>query len=379
MTPMSTRRIATGGQAASCYFRTTVAGDSRKALVQITEVCNLKCAHCFVSAGPYGDTMPLEQIRERVVPQLAEAGVIRATLTGGEPFAHPELLDVVAAFHDARIGVGLCTNATLATGEQIRGLAEMDVHVNVSLDGFAADSHGKFRGDRDSFATTVDTVRRFAAAGILQGLLCTPNSLAEDDEYAELCAFAAEQGARYVLMNPLSSMGRGVKSRRKLASPAQHMRRIQALTEPYADESLELVRIRFPNDSKPLAGCEAGTIIYVFTAGEVTVCPYLVFAARTPQSQHADTEFIVGNVWEHDDIAARLEAYRFADRYTVGDNPACGACPMSSGCGKGCPAAVVAAGKRIGDLDGEVCPVAPTHETISGTAPQRPLLPVTPI
>ena len=36
------------------------------------------------------------------------------------------------------------------------------------------------------------------------------------------------------------------------------------------------------------------TIIYTFTTGAVTVCPYLVFAARTPQSQHSPEEFIVG-------------------------------------------------------------------------------------
>ncbi|WP_255307930.1 hypothetical protein [Streptomyces marincola] len=231
--------------------------------------------------------------------------------------------------------------------------------MNVSLDGFAAASHGKFRGNRESFYTTVETVRKFAAAGILQGLLCTPNSLAEDEEYRVLCAFAKEQGARYVLMNPLSSMGRGVKAQRKLASPEEHMRHIQALTEPFDGDGLELVHIRFPNDTKPLAGCEAGRIIYVFTPGEVAVCPYLVFAARTPQSQHRDTEFIVGNIFRDPDIGERLDAYDFHDRYTLGDNDTCGSCSMSSACGKGCPAAVVSAGKRIGSLDEEVCPVSP--------------------
>ena len=52
------------------------------------------------------------------------------------------------------------------------------------------------------------------------------------------------------------------------------------------------------DDDRPLSGCEAGTIIYVFATGDVTVCPYLVFAARTPQSRHDDTEFIVGNMFE---------------------------------------------------------------------------------
>ena len=52
-------------------------------------------------------------------------------------------------------------------------------------------------------------MRRFAKMGILQGLLCTPNNLAEDHEYQQLCEFAREQGAPYVLMNPLGPMGRG--------------------------------------------------------------------------------------------------------------------------------------------------------------------------
>lgn len=79
------------------------------------------------------------------------------------------------------------------------------------------------------------------------------------------------------------------------------------------------------------------------------MCPYLVFAARTPASQHTDTEFIVGNAFTDTDIARRLDDYRFHDRHQVGTNSTCGSCSMSSGCGKGCPAAVVASGGRIGD------------------------------
>ncbi|ARF56013.1 radical SAM protein [Streptomyces gilvosporeus] len=365
---MSARNIVSDTQTASCYFRTSVTYPHRKALVQITERCNLKCAHCFVSAGDYGDTIPLAEIRDKVAPRLAAARVTRVTLTGGEPFAHPDLLDVVDTFRDAGMSVGICTNATITTDEQITALAERGVHMNVSLDGFAANSHGKFRGNRNSFFTTVETVKKFAAAGVLQGLLCTPNSLAEDAEYAQLCEFAKEQGARYVLMNPLSSMGRGVKAQRKLASPDEHMRRIYDLTARFDDDDLDMVHIRFPNtEGKPLAGCEAGNIIYVFTPGEVTVCPYLVFAARTPQSQHTDTEFIVGNIFRDADLAERLDAYKFHDRYTLGDNSTCRSCSLSGDCGKGCPAAVVAAGERIGTVDTALCPVTPSG---------RPLLPV---
>jgi radical SAM protein with 4Fe4S-binding SPASM domain len=370
------RSIAEEALATSCYFRTTVDSPYRKALVQINEDCNLRCAHCFVSATRVGKQMPLTEIVGKVIPQLSEARVRRVTLTGGEPTIHPDFMAIVRAFREAGMDVGICTNATALSGQQINELASLGVHCNVSLDGFAADSHGKFRGDRASFDVTVATVKELGAAGILQGLLCTPNSLAQNEEYVELCQFARETGARYVLLNPLGSMGRGVKSQARLAKTTLHMQEIHALTAPFDGPDLDVAHIRFPNTArKPLSGCEAGTIIYVFTPGEVTVCPYLVFAARTPASQHADTEFIVGNILTDPDIAQRLDAYRFHDRYRVGANNTCGSCSMNTGCGKGCPAAVVASGGRVGDVDAEQCPIS-TTENVAGERRLLPLMPV---
>jgi radical SAM protein with 4Fe4S-binding SPASM domain len=368
---MTARSVATDTQASSCYFRTTTDGHHRKALVQIDERCNLHCAHCFVSATRHGGTMAYEQITGVLIPRLAGCRVERVTLTGGEPTIHPRFLDVVRAFRRAGMQLGVCTNATTLDGQQISALERIGgVHCNVSLDGFRPESHGRFRGDRASFHTTVATVKALATAGLLQGLLCTPNSLAEDGEYRELCEFAAQNGAGYVLLNPLSSMGRGVKARSRLAATEERMRHIHDLTAPFGAADLDVTHIRFPSTGgKPLAGCQAGTIIYVFTPGELTVCPYLVFAARTPQSKHDPAEFIVGNIFTDPDIAARLDAYHFGRRYTMGANPTCGACGIANSCGKGCPAAVISAGERIGAVDAEVCPV---------TSEERRLLPLMP-
>lgn len=103
---MATRAVTTGAQAASCYFRTTTDGRTRKALVQIDERCNLHRAHCFVSATRHGPTMPFEQITGTLIPRLAECRVERVTLTGGEPTIHPRFLDVVQAFRTAGMHVG---------------------------------------------------------------------------------------------------------------------------------------------------------------------------------------------------------------------------------------------------------------------------------
>lgn len=363
------KRLIVDTHASSCYFRTSVEDGRRKALVQITERCNLHCAHCFVSSGDWGEHMRAEDITGKVLPRLQRAHVERLTLTGGEPFVHPDIMDICRAATGMGMPVGICTNATQTSPQQITELARLGVHVNVSFDGFRRDSHGRFRGNTASFDTTVATTRAFAEAGLLQGLLSTPNTLTNVEEFGDLCAFAVEVGAQYVLLNPLSLFGRGVKSSGRLAANEDKMRAIAEVTGRFRAAGIDIVHIRFPNDDKPLAGCDAGKLIYVFADGLTAVCPYLVFAARTPQSQHDDTDFLVGNILEQE-VAGPLDRYDLESKLRMGANPTCGGCPMGSRCGKGCPAAVISRGGSVGDLDEEQCPVV-EHDG-------RPLLQISP-
>ncbi|WP_201761533.1 MULTISPECIES: radical SAM protein [unclassified Nonomuraea] len=364
------KRLIIDTHASSCYFRTSVEDGHRKALIQITERCNLHCAHCFVSSGNWGDHMPADDIIGKVLPRLQRAHVERLTLTGGEPFVHPDLMNICHAATEMGMPLGICTNATQTTNEQIRELAQLGtIHINVSFDGFRRASHGKFRGNTASFDTTVATTRAFAEAGLLQGMLSTPNTLTNVEEFRDLCEFAVEVGAQYVLMNPLSLFGRGVMSAGRMTADEEKMRAIADITSAFRERGVDIVHIRFPNDDKPLAGCDAGKLIYVFADGLVAVCPYLVFAARTPRSQHPDTDFLVGNIL-HQEVADALAGYDLAGKLRMGTNPTCGGCSMNATCGKGCPAAVISRGAQVGDVDAEQCPVV-EHDG-------RPLLQISP-
>ena len=168
------RSVAKDGLARSCYFRTTMAAPHRKALVQINEDCNLQSAHCFVAAARAGRRISLAEVIDTVIPRLAECRVQRVTLTGGEPTIHPEFTAIAGAFRDGVLDVGICTNATTLDDDQVGELASLGVHCNVSLDGFAEDSHGKFRGDRASFEVTVATVEKLGAAEEPAGLFARP-------------------------------------------------------------------------------------------------------------------------------------------------------------------------------------------------------------
>src|ERR1700728_33492 len=354
------QRIAGKETNNSCYFRSGAEPRRRKALLQITERCDLRCAHCFVSATHAGTDMSVGGIQV-ALSRLEAARVSHVTLTGGEPFVHPNLIEIVELLAARHCSVTICTNGVSVTEEQIDSLRRHEsVSINVSLDGFSAHSHGRFRGDLDSFEVTKAKTKKLAEAGLLKGVLCTPNALAEPSEYTEIYRFADRLGAEYVLMNPLSSFGRGIRTRRRLRADDAAMRSIKSNVERAAEspDGPDAVFIRFPNDDQPLSGCIAGDIVYIFVNGDTAVCPYLVFAAANPGSQHTAEEFIAANLFRDDDFAATLDAYDFHRRYRVPDNTSCSSCAINGSCGNGCPAAVVAAGGRIGDLDEDVCPLA---------------------
>ena len=254
------RRVADATTASACYFRSGPEPGHRKALLKITDRCDLRCSHCFVSATADGEDMSASALRG-AISRLLGARVTNVTITGGEPLVHPELPEILSDLVAADLNVTVCTNGVNVTDELIRCASELGrVSFNVSLDGARESSHGRFRGSLGSFERTVANSRRLSEAQLLKGILSTPNSLAEPDEYAEILALANDLDATYVLLNPLSSFGRGIRNHR-LAVDEQRMRGIQARLElASGQDSPERVFIRFPNASQPLTACIAGDL-----------------------------------------------------------------------------------------------------------------------
>src|SRR5690348_11049936 len=68
--------------------------------------CNIECRHCFNSSGPSTSLgagaretsfglMTLDSVRQTIAAAAAR-GVREIYFTGGEPFLHPQLLEMVA-------------------------------------------------------------------------------------------------------------------------------------------------------------------------------------------------------------------------------------------------------------------------------------------
>lgn len=182
---------------------------------------------------------------------------------------------------------------------------------------------------------------------------CEAATYATIDEYIDLCCFAKKIGAHYVLMNPLSPFGRGVKTQ-QLAYTNNEMCLLKKQTELLATDNFQIVYIRFPNnEQKPIGKCPIGSVLYVFTNGDVAICPYMVFAANGENRYNAK-DFILGNIFGNEELDLSTEIKKFIKHYLM-QNTAyknCGACS------KGCYAIKISNDQDLSDCDFDICPLA---------------------
>ena len=340
------KQIYDRSHAAACFFRSTVTPPHYKALLQVTEKCNFKCSHCFVESTQVGNEMLLSDIVERVIPNLIKSNVVKITLTGGEPLIHKDISGIIAALCDNNIAVSICTNGSLITDSFLHFVSDYkNIHFNISLDGLRLESHGRFRGNLEgtTFDRVIENIKKVGRQNLLNGILTTPNNYASVDEYVELCDFARGAGAKYVLMNPLSPFGRGQETQH-LAYSKEDMISLKAQTSIKRANGFDVVYIRFPNDrGLPLSGCPLGSFPYIFTNGDVVICPYTSFAAETPDNDYNRNQFLLYNVMTDDSTLQES-----INRYTLPDGRGLN---LHSLDGRGCCAAKIAHNLSLESFD----------------------------
>ena len=337
----------------ACYFRSTSDANHKKVILQITERCNMFCKHCFVSSTSKGKDLSYVDIKEIILPKLLRSMVSKVTLTGGEPLIHPEINPILKLLAQTGISTAICTNGLAINSDFVDMCYELgNIHFNISLDGFRAESHGKFRGidNTNLFDRIISNISKVASKGMLNGILVTPNVYACVEEYEQICNFAKSIGAKYVLFNPLSEFGRGQYTQH-IGYHDYDLFQIKEITQKYIDDNFEVVYIRFPDFSKELGDCPLGKVLYIFTDGNVAVCPYIVFAAQDNGSIYTPEQFFISNIFDECcDINHDLNNYKLPNENIVDIT-----CPHKNECSKGCLAAKVSNGLSIYDCDLDLC------------------------
>ncbi len=188
----------------------------------ITQVCNLRCRHCYQNAGPRPapDELTLEE-RLRVVDELAANGVPFLAIAGGEPLAIRDLWPVLERANRRGLHLTLATNGTLLTAETAARLKECGVkYVEVSVDSADPEEHDAFRGRKGAWAQAIQGIRNAVQAGIRTGLAAcfTRRNVHRVDEMVELAISLGCQTFSHFNFIPV---GRGRQMLEEDLTPAQ--------------------------------------------------------------------------------------------------------------------------------------------------------------
>jgi sulfatase maturation enzyme AslB (radical SAM superfamily) len=157
--------------------------------------CNIECRHCFNSSGPRETSfglMTLDMV-SRAIAAAAACGVREIYFTGGEPFLHPQLLEMITCALTVAPTTVL-TNGMLISDRIADTLAAITVEarysleVRVSLDGYTEEMNDAIRGC-GVFRLTLAGAVRLARRNVLP-LITIVRTWGEDDELEMVSAFS---------------------------------------------------------------------------------------------------------------------------------------------------------------------------------------------
>ncbi|UQA91957.1 radical SAM protein [Streptomyces halobius] len=151
--------------------------------------CNLACDYCAVASSPKAAprTLPAATFRT-LVDEAVEAGFTELYITGGEPFLHPDIVELLD-YAGSQLPTVAMTNAMLLHGRRADGLGALagrKLTVQTSLDGATAHVHDLHRGP-GSWTRTLDGIRHLIDLGLPPRVALTETS----DNTAEIPAVAA--------------------------------------------------------------------------------------------------------------------------------------------------------------------------------------------
>jgi radical SAM protein with 4Fe4S-binding SPASM domain len=124
--------------------------------IEVTERCNLKCAHCYINR-PVNDTDALKgelgrQELEAFIDQIVDEGCLWLLLTGGEPFVRPDFSDIYEYAKKKGLLITLFTNGTAVTPRIADHLSEWrPFFIEITLYGRTRETYERVTGVPGSY------------------------------------------------------------------------------------------------------------------------------------------------------------------------------------------------------------------------------------
>ena len=244
--------------------------------VSILNTCNLRCQGCWVDVEEK-DAIDLDTLN-RTITDAKRHGNAFFGILGGEPFMHPQLLDLLAAHPDCYFQV--FTNGQLITEKTAKRLREIgNATPLISIEGREITSDER-RGKKEVFTRTLRGLDNCLREGLLTGVatsLCQSNidELLNEEWLGELI----KRGVHYAWYHTYRPVG--PKPNFDLAlRPEQLVRVRKFVVEMRAKLPIAIIDAYYDGEGQALCPMSTGVSHHIGPKGDIEPCPIIQFATE---------------------------------------------------------------------------------------------------
>ncbi|MEM0350203.1 MAG: radical SAM protein [Archaeoglobaceae archaeon] len=235
----------------------------------ITYACNLRCKHCYATAGkPLENELTTEEAMD-VIDKLDRLGVTIIAFSGGEPLVRRDIYELTKYAAEKGIYVAIATNGIMINDEVARKLKESGVsYLQISLDGMR-ETHEAFRGIKGIFDRTVEGIKNAVKNGFFVNVSMTVTryNYGEVEEVIKLCE---ELGVNWFMHYNFIPTGRGKEIVEADITPEQREKLLRMLYERNFNSNISLLSTapQFARIALQCSGSIIPTHFYNVNAGE---------------------------------------------------------------------------------------------------------------
>jgi AdoMet-dependent heme synthase len=292
--------------------------------LDITYRCNERCVHCYLDHHDHGEMATSEILR--LIDEMAEAGVLTLTLSGGEIFLRKDFFEIVEHARRLTFCVKLKTNALLIGEREAARLRDLAVQeIQVSIYSHRPEVHDAITLVPGSLKRSLSAIR-FLKAQDLKVVMANVLMRQNMSDYAAVKNLAEEIGVEFTLDPTITPMMDGDRSILSLGADADTLRDVFRDSAVVGDVD-EFCAIPSDTgeanlDSRP---CSAGhTTCYVSPYGDVFPCVQFPL----PTGNVRRERFV--DIWRHSSQMNEVRSIRLKDL------PTCSSCSHAGACTR-CP------------------------------------------
>jgi radical SAM protein with 4Fe4S-binding SPASM domain len=333
--------------------------------IDLTYRCNERCVHCYLDHEDYGE-MTTREVKD-VLDQVAEAGALFLTYSGGEIFLRKDLFELIAYGRKLNFDVSLKTNALLIDVERARQLRELGVRkIQISIYSADPEVHDAITKVPGSLERSLRAVRFLQAEGLQVKLAC-PLMKQNLAAFRDVQALAEKLGVPYMLDLTITPKLDGNESVLALRSPATELLQVlqdkklntracapaESVDEP-AFETGSATSSGIESSAYEDIPCSAGhNSCYISPYGDVSPCVQMPRTAGNLRREQFE------EIWNGSSEMKRVRAVRESEL------PVCSTCSIRNYCER-CPGlAQMEGGDLLGAYE-RACELAEMNARLAG-------------